>query len=60
MDDIKDLATKFEMIDFEFVKRSANTATHVLSSEACSLSDCMEWFSSPPAFLVDTLVADLS
>lgn len=60
VDDIKDLASKFEKVDFDYVKGSANNVAHVLSREACSLSDYTEWFSSPPVFIVDALSTDLS
>lgn len=42
VDDVKALATKFEKIDFKFVKQSKNNVAHILFRDACSSPDCTE------------------
>ncbi|XP_019197365.1 PREDICTED: uncharacterized protein LOC109191235 [Ipomoea nil] len=39
IDDIKELAMVVDDVQFHFVKRSANTASHVVAREACSGAD---------------------
>ncbi|XP_019166531.1 PREDICTED: uncharacterized protein LOC109162266 [Ipomoea nil] len=51
VDDVKDLASVIEDIEFNFVKRSANRAAHFVAREAFSLSGCGEWLDSPHLFL---------
>lgn len=41
-----------------FVRRSANSAAHIIAREAGSMSDRKEWLSMP-SFLIDVLSSDL-
>ncbi|XP_019174278.1 PREDICTED: uncharacterized protein LOC109169844 [Ipomoea nil] len=59
VDDVKDLASEIEGVEFYFVKRSVNRAAHSVSREAFSVSGCGEWLDSPPSFLVNFLHSDL-
>ncbi|XP_031106785.1 uncharacterized protein LOC116011363 [Ipomoea triloba] len=59
IDDIKEVASMIEGVDFCFVKRSANRAAHIVAREAVSLTGCGEWFDTPPLYLVDCLLSDL-
>ncbi|XP_031120333.1 uncharacterized protein LOC116023471 [Ipomoea triloba] len=58
IDDVKEVASMIEGVDFYFAKRSANRAAHLLAREAVSMSGCGEWFDTPPPFLVDCLLSD--
>lgn len=60
LEDIRLIANDFHNISFAFVKRSANSAAHVLAREAVFNADCRDWLSSPPSFLYDVLVSDSS
>nr|GMC92116.1 uncharacterized protein LOC109155154 [Ipomoea batatas] len=57
LEDIRKLANDFQCISFMFVKRSANTAAHLLAREAVFIADCIIWASLPP-FLYDVLTLD--
>ncbi|XP_019166893.1 PREDICTED: uncharacterized protein LOC109162664 [Ipomoea nil] len=59
VDDVKELASEIEDVEFYFVKRSANRAAHCVSREAFSESGCGEWLDSPPSFLVNILHSDI-
>lgn len=39
-EDIKEFMSMFIDINFDFVKRFANRSTHIIASEAVSMSDC--------------------
>ncbi|XP_019158568.1 PREDICTED: uncharacterized protein LOC109155338 [Ipomoea nil] len=59
VDDIKNLASDIGDVEFNCVRRSANSAAHTLARAVFSMSDCGEWLDSPPSFLVNVLEADL-
>ncbi|XP_031122526.1 uncharacterized protein LOC116025437 [Ipomoea triloba] len=59
VDDIKELASSINDVEFRFVKRFANCVAHTVAREALSMSGCGEWFDIPPIFLVNCLSRDL-
>nr|GMD72664.1 uncharacterized protein LOC109162712 [Ipomoea batatas] len=58
LDDIREKARNFSSVSFSFVKRSANTAAHLLAREAVFSADCREWIHDPPSFLLHALALD--
>ncbi|XP_031091006.1 uncharacterized protein LOC115996003 [Ipomoea triloba] len=59
LNDVKEVASMINGVDFCFAKRSANRAAHTVAREVVSMSGCGEWFDTPPPFLVDYLSDDL-
>nr|GMD12674.1 uncharacterized protein LOC109155154 [Ipomoea batatas] len=59
LEDIRKLAKGFSCISFVFVKRSANSAAHLLARKAVLNADCMEWVSSPPSFISHVLASEV-
>lgn len=57
--DIKEAATLFGSVSFQFVNRSANRVTYAIAREAVSLSDCEDWHVNPPLIVYELLSLDL-
>ncbi|XP_031091127.1 uncharacterized protein LOC115996126 [Ipomoea triloba] len=57
--DVKDLLSSIHDVSISHVKRSANRIAHLLARESLSMSERMEWNSSPPVFIVNSLYFDL-
>ncbi|XP_019161374.1 PREDICTED: uncharacterized protein LOC109158009 [Ipomoea nil] len=57
-DDVKEVATSINGVNFKFAKQPANRATHALIREARSTSGCGEWYDTAPHFLVAVLAFD--
>nr|GMC69537.1 uncharacterized protein LOC109164833 [Ipomoea batatas] len=53
--DVKDLLSSIHDVSIFHVKRSANRIAHLLAWESLSMSERMEWNSSPPVFIVNPL-----
>ncbi|XP_031090941.1 uncharacterized protein LOC115995932 [Ipomoea triloba] len=60
IDDVKDVASMIDGVDFYFVKRSTNRASHTVAREVVSMSSCGQWFDDPPLYLVDCFLSDLT
>ncbi|XP_019189013.1 PREDICTED: uncharacterized protein LOC109183388 [Ipomoea nil] len=58
-DDVKQVASMLNRVNFAYVKRSANRAVHALTREAVSMSGPEEWLDVPPNYLVPILDYDL-
>nr|GMC88088.1 uncharacterized protein LOC109154289 [Ipomoea batatas] len=57
--DIKDMLRSLNHVDISHVSRTANSVTHSLAREVCSMSVSQEWNSTPP-FIVNALYFDLN
>ncbi|XP_019157659.1 PREDICTED: uncharacterized protein LOC109154289 [Ipomoea nil] len=58
--DIKHFLLSVDQVAISHVSRTANTITHRLAREACSMSVRKEWTTIPPSFIVNALYFDLN
>lgn len=58
VDDCKSLIAEMNSVSVSFVPRSANSVAHLIARAASTISDRMEWLSTPPQLIVHALMLD--
>ncbi|XP_021592025.1 uncharacterized protein LOC110599762 [Manihot esculenta] len=58
VDDCKSLIAEMNSVSVSFVHRSANSVAHLIVRAASTISDRMEWLSTPPQLIIHTLMLD--
>jgi hypothetical protein len=60
VEEIKELLRGFEEGMAQVVRRTANSAAHILAKEGCENNVSRIWLGVPPAFIVNILDVDVS
>ncbi|KAG8650771.1 hypothetical protein MANES_07G069794v8 [Manihot esculenta] len=58
VDDCKSLIAEMNSVSVSFVPRSANSVAHLIARAASTISDRIEWLSTPPQLIVHALMLD--
>ena len=58
VDNCKSLIAEMNSVSVSFVPRSANSVAHLIARAASTISDRMEWLSTPPQLIVHALMLD--
>lgn len=60
VEDIREIIKGFSHVDFSFVRRTANQVAHGLAKQAVVRAEGLEWYATPPDFILDSLYVDSS